>query len=127
MLIISGIASYGQTASERLKDSLICNTKEEQSFFNESVFLKEKCQAENFHLRNSNTRLMEIVRKKDEQLIQKDTIISIMGKESKIASQQADVVKMQLKSQKKHSNRVEGGLIGVIVILLGGLGYSLAH
>jgi len=126
-LIISGTASYGQTASERIKDSLICNTKEEQSFFNESVLLKEKCQAENSYLRKTNLRLWEVIRKKDEQLTQKNTIISIMGKESKIASQQADVVKMQLKSQKKHSNRVEGGLIGVIVILLGGLGYSLAH
>lgn len=125
-MIISGTASYGQTGSES-KDSLICNTKEEQSFFNESVFLKEKCQAENIYLKDRQNKLLQIISKKNEQLIQKDTIISIMGKESKIASQQTDVVKMQLKSQKKHSNRVEGGLIGVIVILLGGLGYSLAH
>lgn len=93
-------------------------------FFNESVILKQKYSTENIYLKVAQKRLIAIIEQKDEQLIQKDTMMAIRDR---IAANNLQGLQQQLKVQKKQKNRTIGILSISLVGVLIGLGYSLAQ
>lgn len=118
------IVFYGQTA---LPDSVIHRTQNEMMFFNKQVFLKQKYQQENFQLKKGQLDLLKIITKKDSIISDDHKVIALNGQEKDIAAQQLNIVKLQLKDQKRSENKLIAGGSIVTATLLFGLGYFIVH
>lgn len=78
-------------------------------------------------LLKSNTRLMEVIEAKDEQIAQKDKIISLNAQEKEMGTQEINILKSRIKDIKRQKNKITIGGSVVVSFLLVALGYSLVH